>query len=220
MLHRWYCLFMLPVEDLTGHRFGHLTVERLVNPALGHRHWRCRCACGRTSDVYHSALVQGKRTTCGCAIAKRATGHDLTGRVFERLTVLALDPRRGQRAWQCACACGRTLRVQQSNLLYQHQKSCGCWITRTPENLVGQVFGRLTVEVLAPRSRTGKPRWQCRCACGNVSIVHAGALKSGAQSSCGCWKNEQARQRMLTHGRSRTGEYRSWAAAKTRCFNH
>src|SRR3990167_4152096 len=91
-------------------------------------------------------------------------------------------------------------------------------VAGSPENLTGRVFGRLTAEALTTR-RAGQTRWRCRCSCGAITIVNAGALKNGSQVSCKCFRNEQARTRRLTHGMSSSPEHRSWSAAKTRCFN-
>lgn len=57
----------------------------------------------------------------------RAT--DLTGRVFEHLTVLApahQDLRR-IRHWHCRCACGEEVTVAGNNLTSGNSKSCGCF---------------------------------------------------------------------------------------------
>lgn len=53
---------------------------------------------------------------------------DLTGEVFERLTVLReVEPTRGsQRVWLCRCTCGIELRIFQSNLRRGNTRSCGC----------------------------------------------------------------------------------------------
>lgn len=59
---------------------------------------------------------------------------DLTGQVFERLTVIGFDSWKVQPSgirkglWLCACECGNTLTVQQSNLLRNHTLSCGCYL--------------------------------------------------------------------------------------------
>lgn len=55
---------------------------------------------------------------------------DLTGQVFERLTVISEAPRTGAhgytRNWNCTCACsGQPLTVPQE-LLLQSANSCGC----------------------------------------------------------------------------------------------
>ena len=53
--------------DLTGQRFGKLTV---LGPAenIGTRTaWLCRCDCGQEAVVPTRRLRDGRRTSCGCA---------------------------------------------------------------------------------------------------------------------------------------------------------
>lgn len=52
--------------DLTGHRYGKLTV---LGPAenIGERTaWRCRCDCGREIVVCSNRLRSGHTKSCGC----------------------------------------------------------------------------------------------------------------------------------------------------------
>lgn len=52
--------------DLTGQRYGHLTV---LGPAgnIGDRTaWLCRCDCGQDTVVTTRDLRRGRRTSCGC----------------------------------------------------------------------------------------------------------------------------------------------------------
>jgi len=57
---------------------------------------------------------------------------------------------------------------------------------------IGNVYGRLTVigraaNASTPSTPVGFVRWRCRCECGNITIVHASALRNGASQSCGCY---------------------------------
>lgn len=58
-------------RDLTGQRFGRLTVlhrgEDQVDPS-GKRHttWVCQCDCGNQSTVITDALLRGRTKSCGC----------------------------------------------------------------------------------------------------------------------------------------------------------
>ena len=56
-------------------------------------------------------------------------------------------------------------------------------------DLVGQKFGRLTVEELLPDSFQGHRCWSCRCECGNVRIAMTHELTQGRVRSCGCAKS-------------------------------
>lgn len=61
--------------------------------------------------------------------------------------------------------------------------------TRPCENLIGQKFGRLTVEAMAASTPGSSRRWLCRCECGNSVVVSQENLKSGHTKSCGCLKS-------------------------------
>jgi len=52
--------------DITGERFGRLTVIE-QNGKLGDQiAWRCKCDCGNFTTVRSSSLRTGKTTSCGC----------------------------------------------------------------------------------------------------------------------------------------------------------
>jgi hypothetical protein len=63
-------------------------------------------------------------------------------------------------------------------------------------NLVGRVFGRLTVLARAGSTDRAPPRplWRCRCACGEETVVLAESLRAGRTRSCGCLRAEIARE--------------------------
>jgi hypothetical protein len=50
--------------------------------------------------------------------------QDLTGMVFNRLTVLGYA---GDRTWWCECICGSFMKAKASNLKNSNTKSCGCY---------------------------------------------------------------------------------------------
>lgn len=54
--------------DLTGRRFGRLTAIEPTDrrDAKDSVYWRCRCDCGRETEVTENALVQGNSLSCGC----------------------------------------------------------------------------------------------------------------------------------------------------------
>ena len=58
------------VNDLTGQRFGHLTVERFTETKKygsgTYAHWLCRCDCGNEVEVPSCSLSNGNKTNCGC----------------------------------------------------------------------------------------------------------------------------------------------------------
>jgi hypothetical protein len=95
--------------------------------------------------------------------------------------------------------------------------------TVPPINLIGQVFGRLTVMSYFKDQKDKKTIWICKCMCGKETRVNTYHLTHGNSRSCGCLRDENTIARTTTHGQSRvlatTAEYRIWAAMKTRCNN-
>lgn len=73
---------MSKLIDLSGQRFGRLTVIERAGSQWGHRTWKCVCDCGKVTIVTSSHLQNGMTTSCGCyqkQVAKEAnTTHALT----------------------------------------------------------------------------------------------------------------------------------------------
>lgn len=53
-----------------------------------------------------------------------------------------------------------------------------------------RVFGRLTVVGPAPEKVIGRPRWRCRCVCGQEKVTDGCSLRRGLVKSCGCLRRE------------------------------
>ena len=88
-------------------------------------------------------------------------------------------------------------------------------------DLTGLPFDRLTVIQRGPDSEgtRARSRWICQCECGNMCLILGESLQSRATRSCGCLRNERARDRHLTHGMKGTPEYRIWHGMRNRCLN-
>lgn len=118
-------------EDLTGKKFGKLTVidraADYINKDGHHlRKWRCKCDCGNVIEVLENNLK--KRKSCGCD-----RYPDLTGQRFGRLTVIKKSGRNvyannsTNTVWKCRCDCGNVSFATTNNLKRGNVKSCGCW---------------------------------------------------------------------------------------------
>ena len=58
---------MPKIIDLTGQRFGRLTVvERVGTDKRGNALWKCKCDCGNEVTALASNLKRGHTTSCGC----------------------------------------------------------------------------------------------------------------------------------------------------------
>ena len=116
----------MKLRDLTGQRFGRLTVVSRASNRGHHVMWVCRCDCGSETTVTGDNLKRGASMSCGC-LRKETSVIDLTGQRFGRLTVLERSGSIGRMAaWKCRCDCGKECVVGSNALRTGHTKSCGC----------------------------------------------------------------------------------------------
>jgi hypothetical protein len=55
------------ILDLTGRRFGRLTVIEFDGTKIHHRaYWKCRCECGQVKSICGHDLTTGYTKSCGC----------------------------------------------------------------------------------------------------------------------------------------------------------
>jgi len=114
-------------SDLTGQRFGRLTVIRRVeNPFDSHAAWLCKCDCGNETVVLSCNLKSGDTRSCGC-LRKLPQIKDEMGNRYGKLTVIGPAPPKGKGAWWlCQCDCGNTTVASGGNLRNGNNRSCGC----------------------------------------------------------------------------------------------
>lgn len=132
---------MSKIQDLTGQKFKRLTViKRVENDKWGTSQWLCECDCGSGKEVIARAnsLKNGDTGSCGCLRKEMTTlknTHDLTGKVFGKLTVIKrgedyISPNgRKQPRWWCQCECNgeNSLKLIQGGALVSgYTQSCGC----------------------------------------------------------------------------------------------
>lgn len=61
---------------------------------------------------------------------------DLTGKVFNRITVRSRAPNQGKNvSWNCVCSCGTEFVTQGGSLTSEHTKSCGCFMKENTSKL-------------------------------------------------------------------------------------
>lgn len=54
------------IIDLTGKKFGRLTVKEFVRSENGNASWKCVCVCGNEKEVLAHNLKRGYVQSCGC----------------------------------------------------------------------------------------------------------------------------------------------------------
>ena len=195
--------------DITGQKFGRLTVLRMINKPedakdVGTGAWcECECECGTIIQVKANWLKTKGVQSCGClhretsAQNGRSSAIDLTNMRFGRLVALYPTEERvrsGSVVWHCVCDCGEEKDIASTDLVQDKTHSCGkCGYQAemSSKDLLGQVFGRLTViEKTDNRSSSGSIMWKCQCECGNIIEIPTNALTSAHTMSCGCLQSK------------------------------
>lgn len=75
--------------DLTGKRFGRLTVIEATKNSQGEKVWKCQCDCGNISFLKTRELNSGNTKSCGCLQKEKAreikTKHGFHGERLYRI---------------------------------------------------------------------------------------------------------------------------------------
>ena len=112
--------------DLTGQRFGKLTVICETEKVGEKVHWLCRCDCGNEKSISTAQLRNGNTTSCGLC------DHSFIGQRFGRLEVISVSKRERTSSgsikiyFNCKCDCGNYTEVVYQLLKSGKTKSCGC----------------------------------------------------------------------------------------------
>jgi len=124
--------------DLTGQKFGRLTVLKRDYSNKHEASWLCQCECGNTKIVVGSALRLGRTLSCGCLKTETAQQNmknnrknnfiDETGKKYGKLTILYPTKKRANNCviWHCLCECGNECDISGDSLRSGNTKSCGC----------------------------------------------------------------------------------------------
>ena len=119
--------------DLTGQKFGRLTVIRKAHRKIGHNvAWVCQCVCGNKIETSTTNLQSGNTKSCGCLkreIISKLRRVNLLGKRFGRLLVIEEEPSKiGDHIvfWKCQCDCGNIVLHSTSTLNSGKAQSCGC----------------------------------------------------------------------------------------------
>lgn len=120
--------------DLTGQKFGRLTViEKMPKGKHGeHAKWKCICECGNETIVTGKDLRNGHSTSCGCYNAEKNSKDktiNMIGNRYGKLIVIGYEgsDKHNKALWKCKCDCGNEVIVVGSNLRSGNTLSCGCY---------------------------------------------------------------------------------------------
>ena len=114
--------------------------------------------------------------------------YDLTGRIFNNLTVLNYAGKRPNKKnyWLCRCVCGKEIEVESGALLHKGQFSCGCLSPVTPfKDYTGRRFGMLVAKSFVRRENK-RTYWSFICDCGTEKVLNMQNVLNDTTRSCGC----------------------------------
>lgn len=102
----------MKLHDLTGQRFGKLTVKKY----LGNSKWLCECDCGCITEVFSNNLIRLHTTSCGCTRGK--------GIINKRFGQLLVIKKTEDGKYLCQCDCGNLVTRNYESLVTKSTVSC------------------------------------------------------------------------------------------------
>lgn len=141
--------------DLTGQRFGKLTVIESAESCNGRTRWRCKCDCGNEKIAYTASLRCGQTKSCGCMrqdglkkynLAQSEANKIPIGTRFGKLVVIediGFKPYvegHQRRFYKCQCDCGNICEASGNQLKGNNKKSCGNCISSIGEFNIQQLL--------------------------------------------------------------------------------
>ena len=190
---------MSKLKDLTGQKFGELTVIERAEDKLRNNggmvvRWKCKCSCGTEKVIEAYSLTSGRTTSCGCVGKQRSAengkknGKQLTGRRFGRLTVIGDAGKTysgNRKMWLCKCDCGNYTEVPTISLTTGATRSCGCLKSETStETCISREKHGITKSRIYRIWSGMKARCYCKTASGYDEYGGVGI------TVCAEWKND------------------------------
>lgn len=116
--------------NLSGKRYGLLTVQEKYRSKKGNTIWLCKCKCGTDRWVHYGALIEGRSKSCGmCEHRLKPPKTNQKGRLKGRLLVTGKWRRTKEPPtieWECECKCGKKGIWLSTGRLNGNVQSCGC----------------------------------------------------------------------------------------------
>ena len=127
------------------------------------------------------------------------SNEDLTGKRFNRLTVVEKLPRykKERTYYRCICDCGNEKIVYGSDLKRGVTSSCGCYRKECKrKDITGQRFGKLVALRPLYSNKQQSMVWECQCDCGKKCNAPVASIVFGNIKSCGCGKTDAVHRRL------------------------
>jgi len=123
--------------DLTGKRFGFLTVIKLSDKKENkdsHLKWDCVCDCGNEKSIIGRSLITGATKSCGCYFKKCIIENNKKNNTTHNMCKTPLYQKWGKMKNRCSCP---------NNPSYKHYGGkgiCVCERWQTFENFYDDMF--------------------------------------------------------------------------------
>lgn len=187
-------------KDLTGIRFGKLTVQKMVygkksKSGKQRTYCECLCDCGNIVTRLADKLSRDMMSSCGCARKEinDKLSKDIIGQKFGRLTVVEEYKDKTPRRVKCICDCGNEIILKKTEVMSLHTQSCGCLHKdRTSEINTKDWTGYISdygVKAIrqSHKNNAGQWVWEYECPlCGEHFVSLPARISEGKTTSCGC----------------------------------
>lgn len=201
-------MIIIKRKDLSGQKFGTLTVEKMLYGYNGGRrtYCECRCDCGNKKIICVERLKE-PNVSCGCKSNYYRSLNNRTneiGQKFGRLTIVDIDYSQRPSVAICLCDCGKQVRINKAEVINGHTQSCGCLQSEKASQSNTKNFSGIKSEsgvTLVDRAfkRNGVWWWNCICPlCGNIFQALPAKVVENHTTSCGC-KIQSSKERIIEH---------------------
>lgn len=120
-------------RDISGLKFGRLSVVSLVRMSKKGSMWMCRCDCGGSITARIDSLTSGNTSSCGCIRREAIAASNrisIEGHRFGKLVAIESvgSTPAGSVRWRCVCDCGGEKVSTTAKLRFGRVISCGCTV--------------------------------------------------------------------------------------------
>lgn len=150
--------------DLTGNKYGKLTVLYRTTNYKKKTMWHCKCECGNECDVDGGSLKNNNTKSCGCLHQQILKQHNIEqselnkiklGTKFGKLTVIedlgirkaTENSKKGRRYYKCKCDCGNITIGTGLQLKSGNKQSCGC-LTSIGESKIAKILSQNNIRYI------------------------------------------------------------------------
>lgn len=207
-INKWKRELKIRRINLTGKKYGFLTVQEMLYKYNGQRHTYCRCLCecGNEKIISVDNLKKNPMISCGCMSNYYRAINNRTNEVghkYGALTILDIDYSTKPSKAKCMCECGNEVYVSKADVVSGHTQSCGCLQRqRAMETNTKDFSGTVSdcgviITTKSHKHEHGVWYWNCICPlCGKEFQALPAKIIANHTTSCGC-KIQSSKERII-----------------------